>query len=324
MPGGQVCVIINDTTLTEPGAINISIDSSSDATCNLSNGTIATTANGGTGALNYQWSNGATTENIVGLNANSYTLSVTDANGCLDSVNVSINQLGSVSTSAAVSSNYNGADISCNGSSDGTLTASGTGGMMPYDYEWSDGQTTAVATGLSAGTYNVIITDGNGCLDTAFITLTEPALVGVQLDTLINNSCNGSSDGYATVLGNGGTGSYSYNWSNGSAVSSASGLSVGNYTMTLTDANACSDTLTFSITEPNAIVALDTVQNINCNGDASGNILFYASGGTPGYNYLWSNGTTTEDLNNVVAGSYSVTVTDANGCILNYLSLIHI
>ncbi len=146
------------------------------------------------------------------------------------------------------------------------------GGTAPYAaFAWSNGATTAIVTGLAAGTYTVTATDANLCTDTETITIAQPAAL-VAAITLGNNvSCNGGNDGSATASATGGTTAYSFAWSNGAATATATGLAVGSYTVTITDANLCTDTETIIITEPAALVASIALgSNVSCNGGNDG------------------------------------------------------
>lgn len=212
-------------------------------------------------------------------------------------------------------------DVTCNGAGNGTATVTPSGGTMPYTYSWSpSGGTAATATNLVPGTYTVTVTDASGCgSSTASVTITEPPVLTVSIGSQTNVSCNGANDGTASSIPVGGTGSYTYFWSpSGGSSATASGLAVGSYTCTVTDANGCSATTSVSITEPAVLgFTLETTTNPTTCGGADGAINTSITGGTPSYTYMWNNGMMTEDVSNLTAGSYSVTVMDANGCTLS-------
>ena len=132
-------------------------------------------------------------------------------------------------------------DALCNGSSDGSATVSSAGGTAPYTYLWDDGQTTAMAGALSAGSYTVTVTDANGCTETQNVTVLEPTVLSSTVSSM-NALCNGSSDGSATVSSAGGTAPYTYLWDDGQTTAMAGSLAAGNYTVTVTDANGCTET----------------------------------------------------------------------------------
>ena len=194
--------------------------------------------------------------------------------------------------------------VSCNGGSDGSVTVTGSGGTVAgdYTYLWSNGQTTATATGLAAGSYTVTITDDNGCQASAGpVTITEPDVLSIGSMSMDSVSCNGLSDGTATANGiTGGNGTNSFSWTGGSTTNPATGLSAGNYTVTVTDQKGCSTTGSIDVLEPDALVAnlLDT-DSVICNGESDGAATVDASGGTAGYDVSWTgvtvSGTTYSD-----------------------------
>lgn len=211
------------------------------------------------------------------------------------------------------------ASVSGNGSctvSSASVTV--TGGTGPYTYYWSPGgQTTASVTGLAAGTYTVYVSDASSAcvpaanIQTATITITpgamSPSVITVPASCLAAN-------GTATVSVNGGTAPYTYSWSpSGGNNATATGLSAGNYSVTVTDATGCSGTIGLTITQTSGITTTVTATSASCGG-ASGTSTASASSGTPPYTYNWSNGQTTQTASNLVSGNYSVTIADANGC----------
>ena len=205
--------------------------------------------------------------------------------------------------------------VSCNGGIDGGATASATGGTAPYTYIWSNAATTANITGVVAGTYTVTITDDNSCTTTASIEVSDPTPVVAEAGENQNNCSNFDTRFGAT--GSGGTSTYTYLWSTGAITEDISGLTAGTYSVTVTDANGCEETASFTIEEAQDLVIdveATVTTDVECNGDATGEIDLVVTGGTPAYTYLWSNGETTEDISSLTAGTYTVTVTDANGC----------
>ena len=306
------CGTYTDTeSLTVSPTPSISI-SSTDVSCNGgSDGSATATPSGGSSPYSYAWSGGggsaATANN---LSAGTYTVTVTDNNGCEGTSSVTINEPTQliVITSATA--------VSCNGGSNGAVSSIATGGTSSYSYLWSNGSTSSIVTGMSAGTYTVTATDANGCTATATATITEPTAVVASIGTPTNVSCNGGSDGSATASGSGGTSPYSFAWSGGAGSSAtATGLSAGTYTVTVTDANGCSDTETVTITEPTPVVAsIGTPTNVSCNGGSDGSATASGSGGTSPYSYAWSGGGSSATATSLSAGTYTVTVTDANGC----------
>jgi hypothetical protein len=206
---------------------------------------------------------------------------------------------------------------SCFGESDGVATASATGGVAPYAYLWSNGATTATISELLAGTYNVTATDAEGATATASVTISQPALaLAASIDGTTDVWCFGASTGMIDLGVSGGTAPYSYAWSNLETTEDISGLAAGTYTVTVTDANGCTATASATVSEPASAIAavINSTTNVSCFGESSGMIDLSVSGGTAPYTFAWDNGATTEDLAGLQAGSYNVTVTDANGC----------
>jgi len=281
-------------------------------------GVISPVVTGGQAPYGYLWSGGATSASISGLTAGDYTLTVTDANGCVgQAVTATVNQpVAPLSATAAGQTN-----VSCNGGSNGTATVSATGGTASYTYSWSpSGGTGATGTGLSAGTYICTITDANACQTTQSFTITEPPALTASAASQTDVSCNGGSNGSATVNVTGGTGAYTYAWAPGGGTNAtATGLLAGTYTVTITDANACQTTQSFTITQPDALLANIASQvNVSCNGGDNGSATVAATGGTGAYTYSWSpEGGTSSTAIGLAAGNYSVTITDANLCETN-------
>ena len=263
---------------------------------------------GGTSPYTYTWSNGVTTSDLSGLVAGSYSVTVTDANGCTSECTVVVSE--PVALSAVCSSTA----ASCSGGEDGTATVVVTGGTSPYTYTWSNGVTTSDLSGLVAGSYSVTVTDANGCTSECTVVVSEPVALSAVCSSSTAASCSGGEDGTATVVVTGGTSPYTYTWSNGVTTSDLSGLVAGSYSVTVTDANGCTSECTVVVSEPVALSAVCSSTAASCSGGEDGTATVVVTGGTSPYTYTWSNGVTTSDLSGLVAGSYSVTVTDANGC----------
>lgn len=247
-----------------------------------------------------------------------------DYNGALGgsgTVNPAVGYTTGVSVSTLAAGTPAATNITCNGANNGSATVTPSGGTSPYTYSWApSGGTAATASGLAPGTYTVTVTDASGCGSSlATVTITEPAVLAASVSAQTNVLCFGNANGSATVTETGGTGPFTYSWApSGGTAATASGLTPGSYTCTVTDANGCSTTTSVSITEPTALgLTVETVTDPTTCGGADGAINMSFSGGTPGYTYMWNNGGMTEDISGLVAGSYSVTVTDVNGCTLS-------
>ena len=299
-------------SITEPAAIVAATVVDSNVSCNgLIDGGATASATGGTMPYTYTWSNSATNASITGVAAGTYTVSITDANGCgPDTATVTITEPAVLVAATVLDSN-----ASCNGFTDGGATASATGGTMPYSYTWSNSAITASITGVAAGTYTVTVTDNNGCTSTTSINIGEPAMVVAATVVDSTVSCNGFADGGATATATGGTAPYTYAWSNGGTFASITGVAAGVYTVTATDNNGCTSTDFATITQPILLMATVTVDsNESCTGASDGGLSAQVTGGTMPYTYSWSNSALTSSITGVSAGAYSVMVTDANGC----------
>lgn len=274
------------------------------------NGTATVGVRGGTTPYSYSWSDGQTVSNATNLPAGSYTVTVTDANNCTATTNVSITQPGALTASVPSTT-----AVSCYGGSNGTAVGGVTGGNAPYTFSWSNGQTTDTAKGLAAGSYTVSVTDANGCTVSATTVISQPAAIRDSIASVTAALCHGDSNGTATNGTKGGTSPYSYLWNNGQTSGTATGLAAGTYSVTVTDSKGCKDSTTATITQPTVLSLTAAAFNATCNNSCNGSATVIPKGGTNPYSYLWSNGTTTANVNNLCAGTYSVVVKDANGCV---------
>jgi gliding motility-associated-like protein len=300
-----------DTTftvkITQPNLLTVAM-SSTNVTCHGScNGTATGSVHGGTLPYVYSWTNGGVDSNIVNLCPNSYTLSVTDVNGCTASGNVTITQ------PAVLKDSMSHTNDSCYLESDGTATMTLTGGTSPYSYTWTGGSTTSSITGLSAALYIVTATDKNLCTIVDSVTITQPAQITISV-TPVNSTCNGDCNGSITATPSAGTSPYTYAWSNGETTSTATGLCATNYTVVVTDANKCSATKDTSVGQPPKLNQLVTGSNTLCPSSCDGTAQSKPSGGKAPYTYSWSTGASTSSITNLCAATYTVVVTDANLC----------
>lgn len=314
------CEVILTETIKEPAsALTASITGQTNVLCaGQANGSATVAASGGTAPYTFSWNSVPvqTAATAINLTARSYIVTVTDASGCIKTVNVTITQPVPI-TIAITKSN-----VACFGESTGTATATVSGGTPPYTYAWltTPIQTTPTVTNLPAGTYTVAIFDSLGCFKPAFVTITEPAApLTVSITNQINIICASDNTGSLTVTGNGGASPYQYNIGGGTYQASGtfSGLTAGTYTITARDANNCEFSTTGTITAPaNALSAVISQTNVLCAGQANGTATVTASGGTLPYTYSWNTTPvkTTATVSNLTARSYTVITTDASGC----------
>ncbi|MFH1321413.1 MAG: T9SS type A sorting domain-containing protein [Bacteroidota bacterium] len=301
------CVTTGSVTLTELASLNLTT-SSTTASCGMPDGSATVTANGGTAPYTYAWSSGDASAIADSLYSGIYIVTVTDATGCSNFAVATVSDQGGASVTISSITN-----VSCNGSSDGAINISVSGGITPYTYEWSNGNTSEDIGNISAGPYEVNVTDGNGCITSASITVTEPAAFSLIITTTDANC--GSTDGDATVSVTGGTGSYTYAWSSGGNSTTENGLAAGVYVVTVTDANGCSGSATAAISNIGGpVITIDLIEEAGCGGEI-GAIYISVTGGTTPYTYSWSDGSTSEDLVDVYAGDYDITVIDSSGCL---------
>jgi gliding motility-associated-like protein len=303
------CSSIDTIIITEPAILQSTTVAVVNAGC-LNNGSVNISTTGGTAPYSFLWSNGATSEDISGLSAGTYNLTITDANAC-----ETTNLLNVVSSASAPLINVLSQNSpSCNGGSNGSISLQVSGGSSPFIYNWSNGQNTATASGLSAGIYSITVNDLNNCSVSTSITLTEPSAVSVNIVSVSNASCSGFSNGSATVLGTGGNSNFTYNWSNGQNTATASGLSAGVYSVTVADNNGCTSQGIVTITDNNQISTGNVnLTDASCAGN-DGAIDISPTGGNAPYSFQWSNGSNSQNLSNIPSGNYIVTITDANGC----------
>lgn len=311
------CQLFTGATILEPEQpLNITY-TKTDKLCNsgVNNGSIDVLIQGGTLPYTKNWSNGSTAEDISGLAAGTYTLTVTDGQGCLKSVSVTINEPATLGQNAAIT------HVNCKGNTDGAIAIDVFGGVLPYGYSWSSGQTQEDISGITAGNYLLTVTDGNGCTNIASHVVTEPALDLTLSAVPTHVLCKGNLTGAINVTTNGGTPGYSYVWINAQGIvlpyqtEDISNIGASNYTVVATDTKGCTAQLSQVINEPLAeLKSTPTFQHINCFGAATGQVDPVISGGTGAYTYAWSNGTSAPILMNAIAGNYTLTVTDGNGC----------
>lgn len=274
-------------------------------------------ASSGAAPNTFAWSNSSSSANPTGLVAGTYSVTVTDANTCVSTASYTITQPSQIVGSISATTNFNGFNVSCFGSTNGAATVSAVGGVPGYTYLWNNGSNQNVANNLPAGTASVTITDANGCTRVVSIGITQPSVINVT-SIQTNVSCFGGANGALDINATGGVAPYTYSWSNGATTQDISGLNAGTYTVTVTDANGCTKVSTFTITQPAAPLSLtESHVNILCFGNATGSIDISPAGGTPTYTYAWSNGASSQDLSTVMAGTYSLVLTDSKGCTIN-------
>ena len=312
------CSTVETFEITEPTALVLNIESVIEATCGEANGSVAIEITGGTVPYEYNWDNGADTEDLEMLTPGNYTLNFMDGNGC------TLNEIFEVSEPDALQvdlAQTTVIDATCNGTSTGSIDVTVTGGTGPgtYIYEWADGfGTNEDLINLPAGTYTVTVTDDN-CSFVYTETITEPAPIMISGTT--EDAVCGQSNGSINLTVTGGTGNsenFTYTWDNGAApVQDPNALPAGQYNVTVTDENGCeAQPFDISVTSPNAPEIEVASAPVSCNGANDGSIDLTVSGGTGEVTIIWDNpvynGQTS--VNDLAPGVYQITAEDEDGC----------
>jgi len=311
----NLCMSTVDVIITSPNGLLVTLAQVGTINCaGDSNVDIVSTVTGGTIPYQYLWTNGGPiTPNYLNVGAGTYTLVIADSNLCLTSATIVITEPDTLFASITIDQ-----IISCGGNPTGELTANAVGGTQPYSYTWSNGDTTANISNLSGGTYTVTITDDHGCSDTASVTLTNPSTI-IANQTVINTiTCNSVCDGSVTYAPTGGVSPYVISWPTGITVNgdTATALCGGlDYVVTITDSNLCFILDTIHLVEPVAlVVSINLDDSISCGSTCDANVTANISGGFSPFVFNWSNGLSGQSISGLCVGTYSVTVSDSNGC----------
>ena len=301
----------DDQPESNPIIIRDSIIASS---CNgSSDGRIVLNISGGNAPYMVKWNNGMTGEIISDLASGVYFATVTDLGGCI--LNTPFYTIQSATYLNIVVKTLQPA--SCSGKSDGIIEISHSESAAPYSYLWSTGDTTQNLYQVAEGKYTVTVTDNNNCFavfSNIYLGSRSSLIAGVQ--SKANPICYGNKDGYMEIFAINGSPPYQYSWSDGEQTNRISNLSSGAYICTVSDSNGCQYVLNSELKDPpELIVKVVSTEDVRCYGEENGSIKTDVSGGMPQYTYLWNNYSyTTDDLFNIKAGQYILTVTDASGC----------
>ena len=296
-------------TIVVAGHLPIPITTTATPTaCGLNSGTVAASVSG-PGAIppfSYLWTCGTTASALSGLDAGIYRVDVIDGIGCFSFADALI-----TSSNGPTLLTNSVTAVSCAGLSNGAVDINVTGSAQPYTFAWSDGTTTEDINNVSFGPYEVIVTDAGGCSAVKSIFVPEPAVLSLSYSSAVA-SC-ATSNGSANVVVSGGNIPYTYLWSSGSSVTSATGLAAGVYTVSVTDSKGCIDSLLVGVQDNGGPpVAVDTVAAVDCG--ANGFVLIVPQDSGRVASYMWTTGSTTQNLINAAIGNYGVVVTDTGGC----------
>ncbi len=297
-----------EIALTEPEKPLVIETSKSPTSCaNVNDGKASVRVVSGTPPYRYFWSTGAIVPEISGLAKGKYVVSVADGTGCTKTDTVEIKEASPMEVALSAF------PVSCQGQTDGRVETSVRGGKPPYTFKWSHGALVEDPNKLAVGEYKVTVTDANGCTTVATTRITEPAPLVLNLKTK-NAKCFGSETGEIIVEVSGGTPPYTYKWNDGAGKNERLNLRAGEYSVTVTDLQGCTKTATAKITQNEALKAEAKGTNPVCDGAGDGKIDVTVLGGKAPYKFKWSNGATSQNLNKINSGTYTVEITDADGC----------
>lgn len=306
------CTQSADFLLSEPFPLTASLDSDSVSCFGGSDGSATILPNGGSSPYTYLWDSGAGSQNdsiATGLPAGTYEITLTDANDC-----EWINEI-TVQEPSQLFAELTAAAPDCHDAEDGSITVTPSGGTAGYSYNWSETflPNSPNITNLPAGNYSVTVSDQNGCSTTLSTTLDNPAPIELELQPA-DALCFDGNEGSITSSVSGAVGTPVYNWDNGDNTADIGDLSSAAYCLTVTDDNGCTAEACAFVGQPPALLLSAATEDAGCEGQNQGVIDLSVAGGTSPYQYNWSNNAATEDIGNLLAGNYSVTVIDANGC----------
>ena len=306
------CTAETTITFTEPEELT-NERTENQAYCNDEFGTVTVNPNGGTAPYSIVWADGSTSFTnpriIPGI---FYTYTLSDHNGC------SITDSTKISQELPITITITHQNVSCFNGITGSISVTNVNnGHEPYRYNWNNGQTSQTANNLTAGNYQITVTDDHNCTATAAITITQPEALTIE-GSARNASCIGVCDGRIAVTANGGTPSYSYRWNTGYDMPEITELCANTYNLTVTDANGCTANRSFSIIQPSEMSATATATNVTCYGSNDGKISVTVSGGTAPYSYalneFMSGSTTNSNLTDLSAGHHTIFIADARNC----------
>ncbi len=304
------CENIDSVTVEEPLQLDPNA-SSEDLSCKgAGDGRAWVDVEGGTPGYDVSWSTGAVADTISGLDTGTYTVTVTDTNGCKTTDTIKVD------APEVLTIQFETRGVTCKGDADGWAFADITGGTPPYDRTWSNGQSSDTAVGLSSGKYGITVTDSNGCSHSDSVMIPEPA--PLVLDTGRDNpdSCK-SNDGQAWVNPSGGWGNFDVDWSTGATSDTISGLSAGSYEVVVVDSLGCTKNPVISLSDPAAPeISIKNKTENSCPGDSSGSVDLHIAGGNPPFVFNWFPDVSDDSTaNNLPKGGYIVDVLDTtNGC----------
>jgi len=280
------------------------------ACTNGDNGFINVEVSGGTPPYNFEWSNNSSNQNLIDVPTGTYSVLVSDQNGC----EVSLSDLVLTEPTPVDIVATDIEFVSCSGASDGSISIDVTGGLSPYSFNWFGpggfSSNNPNIFDIPTGEYTIVVVDLNECeyQETFNVETPNPIIISANVE---NISCFEANDGLIDITVSGGSGTYSYEWSNLENTEDVVSLTPGSYDILVTDSEGCFETETYVIEEPDLLTATVETFDVLCFGDNTGNVISNINGGTPPYSETWSNGA---NPNSLFAGTYNLTITDLNGC----------
>lgn len=308
------CTAGDTYTITEPPLLSASVPYTFNPRCHAgTDGIVNVTVNGGVQPYAFLWNPGnAVTPNLNNVTANTYSVTVSDANLCTVTATATLTEPSPYTISLST------ANLLCFGGTDATAALTVSGETPPYTYFWSNFSTAPSISGLDAGPFSVVVEDQNGCDTIVTSTITSPAEIDIQL-TAVEPLCADSGNGAITTVTTGGTTPYTYQWTGTGGFTSAlqnPPVGTGSYSLTVTDANQCTGSESIGVNAPSAFTVTVVGVNPNCIGDSTGVATASTTGGNSPLTYVWSRSANDNlsYIDHLPRGSYYVTVTDANGC----------
>ena len=314
---GEYSVSVTDTLgcsrhknyqIETPEAIIIIADLIHPSVANGTDGAIEVAVQSGLDSLTFFWSTGETSQNLTGLSAGQYIISITDGQSCEKVDTFVLRDPSNLSIETEVDS------VTCHGFSDGQISLSITGGQTPYSVQWAHGPAESRLSNLLAGTYEVQIKDATGLTENRSFVLAEPASIDLEVIAMEHLKCFGDRSGRIAIDGSGGTGVLSFLWSHGPTTSELLNVPAGMYSLIIKDEDGCQLDTVFELDQPDPIMTDIAIENAGCDGGFNGSATVVVSGGSPDYNFAWSNGRLGPTIDHLPPGVLTLSVEDKLGC----------
>lgn len=308
------CSAFNIINITQPNALTTNVSVENVKCHGEETGSAIVAIQGGTSPYNIEWSNSSNNAEISNLTVGDYDVTITDDNDCVATNSANISQ-----PAQALGSSYEATEVLCHDDSNASIDVAVWGGTPPYTFNWNNNEYSSQnLNNIPAGNYELIITDNMNCENTFSVNIANPPVLELEVSGS-SNLCYGDQTGHVSLTVTGGTPEYSYKWANSQLMLSYNTAEIENlpnstYFATVTDANGCSLSSQYEVTSPEQLSSSITGTDVTSYQGTDGQIELEAEGGVPPYSYIWSNGLTTQNLSNVEAGLYEVTITDQNGC----------